>query len=318
MYILGALLHWRQVAWCSLSLPIVAFILLHKLPESPTWLVYHNKSEQALNVLTWLRGDPTLAKRELDDLCKRCEADNYGDGQTSTLQFFADCRKKAAFKPTVLVYIFLALLQASGTYMIVFYSVDILSELGTTVDGITMSVATSLARLCATLAFCIIYYVCRRRLIYITSGVASGICLTAAAFYLMYCADEAHSTRDFYVTCTLITIYIMANTGFLLARNTFAGEMMPARIRGRMLSYIFVILNIQFFLWTKYFQYISLYLGIQGIFLLFAAANFGAAILTYLCVPETFRRSLGEIEDYFKQDNLIYRGHETDRKQTGA
>lgn len=300
-----------------MSLPIVAFILLHKLPESPTWLVYHNKSDQALNVLTWLRGDATLAKRELDDLCKRREADSSGD-QTSLFAFFGDCRKKSAYKPTVLVFIFLALLQASGTYMIVFYSVDILSELGTTVDGITMSVATSLARLVATLAFCVVYYVCRRRLIYITSGVGSGISLTVAAFYLMYCTDEQHSTRDFYVTCILITIYIMANTGFLLARNTFAGEMMPARIRGRMLSYIFVILNIQFFFWTKYFQYISLYMGIHGIFLLFASANFGAAILTYLFVPETFRRSLGEIEDYFKQDNLIYRGHENDRKQSGG
>lgn len=317
MYILGALLHWRNVAWVSLALPVISIALLYKLPESPTWLVYNKRSEDALKVLEWLRGDATIAKRELDDLNKRYQEDRKGTKPTCAT-FISDCSKKSTFKPIILVFVFLNLLQASGTYMVVFYSVDILSALGTTVDGITMSVATSVARLVATFAFCIIFYLARRRMIYITSGLASGLSLTAAALYIMFCASPANSVRDFYVTCILITMYIVANTGFLLARNVCAGEMMPASVRGRMLSYIFVFLNTSFFFWTKYFPYITLYLGVQGIFLLFASANFGAAILTYFYMPETFHKSLGEIEDYFKQDGWLYRGHDSEKKNNSA
>lgn len=316
-YVLGALLHWRNVAWVSLVVSVISLILLHKLPETPTWLVYHNRSDDAMKVLLWLRGDATVAKRELDDLSKRHQEESNGTAP-SWSTFISDCSKQSALKPIILVFAFLFLMQATGTYMVVFYSVDIMAELGTQVDGITMSVATSVARLVATLAFCSIYYVAKRRVIYIVSGVISGLSLTAAAFYIMFWSGPDSSVRDFYVTCILITAYIVANTGFLIARNVFASEMMPSRIRGRMLAYIFVILNAMFFFWSKYFPYITLYLGVQGIFLMFACANFGAAILTYFCVPETFHKSLGEIEDYYKQTGWIYRGHDSDKSKTGA
>lgn len=313
MSLLGALFHWRSVAWVSLALPLLTIILLFQLPESPTWLVYHNKSEQALKVLIWLRGDATVAKRDLDDLCRRFAEDSNGV-EPSFSTFFADCRKKSSLKPVILVLGFLQLLQATGTYVIVFYSVDILNALGTSVDGVAMSVVTSIARLVATLAFCVIFYIAKRRFIYMTSGVGSGLCLVVAAFYLHFCTDPANGMRDVYVTCTLITIYIITNTGFLLARNVLAGEMIPARIRGRMLSYIYVILNCTFFFWTKSVPYILHYWGASGLFVMFASANFGAALLTYLCLPETFKKSLGEIEDYFKDNGWIYRSQSSEKK----
>lgn len=307
-YVLGALLHWRNVAWVSLTLPVISFMLLCKLPESPTWLVYHNRSDDAHKALLWLRGDATIAKRELDDLNKRHQEESNGS-EPSLSTFLNDCMKPSTLRPIVIVFVFLTCLQATGTYMIVFYSVDILSALGTTVDGITMSVATSVARLVATIAFCFIYYVARRRKIYMASGLMSGFALAAAAIYIMCWANPSNAKRDFYVTITLITTYIVTNCGFLLARNVIAGEMLPARVRGRIVSYIYVVLNGTFFIWTKSFPYLTLYLGVQGIFILFAAANFAAAILTYFCVPETYQKSLGEIEDYFKDNNgWRYRG----------
>lgn len=313
MSVLGALFHWRNIAWASILLPLITFILMHQIPESPTWLVYHNKSEKAYKVLLWLRGDARLAKRDLDDLCKRFEEDSNGVAPTFS-SLLSDCTKKSALKPIILVICFMLCLQATGTYMIVFYSVDILSALGSTVDGITMSVITSIARLVATLAFCFIFYVAKRRPIYIISGISSGLCLTVAAFYLQFCVDQSHVMRDVYVTCALITTYIITNTGFLLARNVFAGEMIPARIRGPMISYVYMFLNITFFIWTFSIPYILYYWGASGLFVVFSSANFAAALLAYICLPETFKKTLGEIEDYFKESGWIYRGHSNVKK----
>lgn len=317
MSILGALLHWRWVAWCSIAIPALTMFGLYFMPETPTWLIYHDKKDQANKVLLWLRGDAALAKREFDDLCKRCEAEGSGNDQHKS-SFLEDLRKSCYLKPTILVFLLMFSLQCSGTYMVVFYSVDILSNLSSTVDGLTTSVVTSIVRLIATVTFCCVFHYVGRRKIYITSGLGSGISLAALAIYMVFFIGAESSIIDFYVACTLITVYIAVNTGYLLARNIIVGEMLPAKIRGRVVSYMFVILNITFFIWVKAFPYLQYYLGVEGIFIIFAGANFAAATLTYFFIPETKGKSLGEIEDYFKQDGLLYKRYETetnDRKK---
>jgi MFS family permease len=56
VYILGAFMEWRVVSGISAVLPILSLVAFALLPESPVWLIRHNRIEEAEKALNWLRG----------------------------------------------------------------------------------------------------------------------------------------------------------------------------------------------------------------------------------------------------------------------
>lgn len=56
VYAFGASFNWDIVAFCGVVPPILAFIALCLVPESPAWLVRRKKIEEAKKALLWLRG----------------------------------------------------------------------------------------------------------------------------------------------------------------------------------------------------------------------------------------------------------------------
>ncbi|KAF5299385.1 hypothetical protein FQR65_LT09426 [Abscondita terminalis] len=55
-FLVGTVLPWRTVTLVCLGPPILSFCLLSLLPESPHWLIMHNKLKQAQKSLAWFRG----------------------------------------------------------------------------------------------------------------------------------------------------------------------------------------------------------------------------------------------------------------------
>ena len=60
VYCLGALIHWRFVCLVGGLFPVVTFIAMMFLPETPSWLVINDKKEEAEKVLRWLRGEQRI------------------------------------------------------------------------------------------------------------------------------------------------------------------------------------------------------------------------------------------------------------------
>ena len=55
-YFAGSWSHWKTAAIVQTAWPCLVFMLMFLCPESPTWLLSKSKKEQALRVLTNLRG----------------------------------------------------------------------------------------------------------------------------------------------------------------------------------------------------------------------------------------------------------------------
>lgn len=55
-FLLGSFLRWRTVALCSACIPVISFLLLFLIPESPVWLAGKGKHSEARQALAWLRG----------------------------------------------------------------------------------------------------------------------------------------------------------------------------------------------------------------------------------------------------------------------
>lgn len=74
-FFMGSFLRWRTVALCSACIPVISFILLFFVPESPVWLAKKHKPKQARRALAWLRGwvPEEQIEQEYSDLVKHME-----------------------------------------------------------------------------------------------------------------------------------------------------------------------------------------------------------------------------------------------------
>lgn len=140
----------------------------------------------------------------------------------------------------------------------------------------------------------------------ITSGIGSGISSIALWPFLLIRRGEPKSEIDVYFPAACIVTYIAFNTGFLVMAGIMIGELLPAKIRGRVGGYIFALFNIVLFSVAKVFPLVHLTLRTEGLFLLFGSASIIAAGALYIILPETKGRTLGEIEDYFGQNNWLW------------
>lgn len=303
-YSLGVVLNWRIVAWCCNILPIASMIALYFVTESPVWLVrkgFYNRAEQALK---WLRCNNIAVHTELQELIRRCENENVNSSTNESI--LKACSKSSVLKPLLIINIFHIMMILSGTYLIVFYAVDIISEFGTDVNSMTAAVYTAVVRLIFTISACFMLYHLNRRTLSILSGFGSGISTTILAIFTYVRLGQQKSSVDTVVPAICVLCYIAANTNFMVMPGVMVGELLPAQIRGRVAGYIFTGFNLFFFVVAKIFPYISQRLKSHGVFMMFGLASFGASLVMYLFLPETKGKTLGEIEDYFQENNWFW------------
>lgn len=313
-YSLGVVLHWRNVAWCCTILPAISMMAIFFSPDSPVWLARKGYIRRAEDALRWLRCNDLMAKMELQDLIQRSESER--NAQTGVDEsIWVACSKVAVLKPLLIINGFHITVILSGTYLIVFYAVDIISEMGSDVNSMTAAVYTAIVRLVFTVVSCIMLYFVNRRTMIIGAGIGAGISTLVLAVFL-YCRLSVPKTPlDLYVSAVCILLYIASTTGFMVMPGVMIGELLPARVRGRVGGYIFAAFNLGFFAVAKVFPYLNQVLKTQGIFLLFGSASLAAAVIMFLLLPETKGRTLGEIEDYFQDKNWLWMSRQNKSKK---
>lgn len=304
IYILGSSLEWRLVAWLSLVLPVLAAVALFLIPETPSWLVRNNHSEKALKALKFLRRNESTARDELNTIHERLDQEKVTTKSNENI--FRLCCQRSAYKPLFIVIVFSILQMFSGTFLVVFYAIDIISEFGSNVDPKSAAILTSIVRCLCTLAICFILLIVRRRLLTTISAVGSGLSCLVLSLFMYYRQGQPNSQLDVYVAITCLTSYIAFNTPLMVMPGIMVGELFPAKIRGRTAGTMFACCNVALFCLAKAFPIIKEAVKTRGIFLMFAIASFLAAIFTFLLQPETKGRTLDEIEDYFNEKNWCW------------
>lgn len=67
-YLLGAFLTWQLLSAISAVIPLLAFLLMFLMPETPNYLVGRSKPEKAVKSLAKLRGSTYDLEREVNHL----------------------------------------------------------------------------------------------------------------------------------------------------------------------------------------------------------------------------------------------------------
>lgn len=308
VYSLGAVFHWRHVAWGGTALPMISFVALLLAYESPIWLARNGYLAKAEKSLNWLRGGEMYAKKELQQLVGRIQNEKAIESTTTKRETIIDVlRQRSVLKPMIIINSFHILLVLSGTYLVVFYAVDIVSEFGgQEIDTMHAAVLTAIIRLIFTVLYCYLLHVVKRRTMVMICGIGSGVSALVLSIFMYSRLGYVKGPIDTYVAGVCILVYIGSNTGFMAMPGVMIGELLPAKIRGKYAGYIFSIFNLVLFSVTKLFPIVQYTIKTRGLFLMFSMASFGICFLFYFLLPETKGKSLNEIEDYFCGKNWLW------------
>lgn len=69
-YVLGSVTSWMVLSAISACVPVIAFVGMSMMPESPNYLVSHQKPQKAIESLAKLRGSSYNLQKEVDNLQK--------------------------------------------------------------------------------------------------------------------------------------------------------------------------------------------------------------------------------------------------------
>ena len=201
----------------------------------------------------------------------------------------------------------------TGTLLVVFYAVDMISETqdkATGLDSFTVAQLTGFVRLAFTLlANWLLYWVPRRT----HAMAASSVCACAALSLSCFLFVQLKTGQSFspetrtWITPTLISIFIAGNTcAFLPLPAAIMSEILPTKIRGVASGYIYAVNDLMQFFLSKIYPWLKDTLGVHGLFFMFGVNALLCCVFTYLFLPETQGQSLPQIEEYFRNNNLFW------------
>ncbi|WP_291845075.1 sugar porter family MFS transporter [Maricaulis sp.] len=223
---------WRWMFWMELLPAAVFLIALFSIPESPRFLVFKKKNEQATGVLTKLFG-PKTAKRKVEEIASSLEADH----QPSLRDLISPITKK--IRPIVWVGIGLASFQQLVGINIIFYYGAVLWQAAgfTESDALLTNVLSGALSIGSVIvALLVIDRLGRKPMLIIGSiGMAVTLGLCAFAFSTGELVDGSLSLSDNMALLALVAanVYVMFfNFSWGPVMWVMLGEMFPNQIRG--------------------------------------------------------------------------------------
>jgi len=135
----------------------------------------------------------------------------------------------------------------------------------------------------------------------VSSGLGSGIAAVLIGI-LVYM-----QTIQTWIIIGFVLLYVAFNTyGYFVMAQTMIGEILPSNIRCVGGAYIFTMNYIVTYIATIYYASVSTAVGTHGLFWIFGVSSLLCSLFLYLMLPETKRRSLVQIEEYFLQPNVLW------------
>lgn len=223
-------------------------------------------------------------------------------------------KRPEVYKPFFIIFFFCLLQILSGSYIVIFYSVSLISSASggedMDVHSRTVAVMTAFVRFVVSIITTISLIRLGRRKIGLISGVGTALaCFLLVGFLELkkYGWIELDSRVDVTIISSLIMVYVALNTfGIFGLPCLMIGEVLPARVRGIVTGILLTLINLVNFGTTKLYPSVAHVLGPSGVFLGFALAATTATVYIYLFLPETKNHPLTRIEQYFAEGKNFF------------
>lgn len=153
------------------------------LPETPAWLASRGRTDEAKEALLWLRGPGLDADKEYQELCEtNAKREEKKESALRSLHM------PSVWKPFLILLAFFALQQLSGIYVILFYAVSVLKDIGIDVNEYAASIGIGVIRLLTSILGVVLANTFGRK----TLAFISGLGMTVAAMGVALSVRFAH------------------------------------------------------------------------------------------------------------------------------
>jgi hypothetical protein len=262
------------------------------------------------------------AKRELEQLISKYGSRNdegllRNAGTTRTQNCCRAVSKPHILKPLIILSVFYLIQIISGTYLVIFYAVDIITQArisdASGLDKFLAAVIIAAVRLLFAVLTCFLLRWTGRRPLLLIAGSLQAIAALSVGTFL-YTKNVLNITHYEFPACTPIIIasiltYIASNTcSYFSMPGTAMEELLPANTRGYIAGYILAGTYLGIFVTTKLFPWACNLLDVHGVFSLFGITTAIGTFIMYLLLPESSGKSVLQIQNYFSQPNIMWVG----------
>ncbi|XP_017020083.1 facilitated trehalose transporter Tret1-2 homolog [Drosophila kikkawai] len=292
-YVAGTYLNWSPLAYLGAALPVPFMILMIFTPETPRWYVSRGKEERARKALSWLRGKKVDVEEELKALVLfQQEADSQAAKNGFLELFKRDNLKAVAISLGLMLF-----QQMSGINAVIYYTVRIFEDAGSTIDSNLSTIIVGLVNFIATLAATVLVDRVGRKILLYVSDIAMVLTLFVLGGFFYAKAHDKDVSSLGWMPLTCFVIYIMGfSLGFGPIPWLMMGEILPAKVRGQAASLVTAFNWFCTFVVTKSFQDMIDLIGTHGAFWLFMAILVIGLLFVIFFVPETRGKTLEDIE----------------------
>ena len=290
-YLLGAWLDWRQLALVCGAAPLMLLVTVQYSPETPSYLMYCGKVEQARASLQWLRGEEGDVTEEL-----------------AVIQINIDkTRAEAAYRPLCSVILprlvrpllltcsVMFFTRFSGVIAFNFYAVTIFSQVLTDLNPHLGAVVSALVQLMSSLVSGILSDKLGRRPLLVTSGLVMTAALAGFGAFTRYKPESAEAGTDYIPLLAVLLFQCAFSAGVQPVSWLLLGEIFPLEFRalGTALTTAFSYLCA--FLGVKTFVDLRELFGLDGTFWTYAVITLLGVVFYWLAVPEMKEEPLEEM-----------------------
>ncbi|XP_038207163.1 facilitated trehalose transporter Tret1-like [Zerene cesonia] len=333
-YLLGTVLTWRQAALVSLTVPVATMLLVLFVPETPIWLMSKGRQKEALRSLCRLRGwaQPEDVKEEFDQLvqyndilqqcviCVKearsdlepCEHKNCNIFKRIVLQFKHVFFVKETMRPFALVMGYFFFYTLSGLSPVRPNMVNVCRALGMKFDPKTIVVVIGVVFIIMNLLSAAIVKIIGKRKLVLTSLFATALCSLAISVYARSSIPESvfsYEASTFPEQREILPVFLfmmLVSFSSLGIPWVLLSEVFPFRSRGLATGLAAALSYTIFFIAAKTNYNLEANFHLSGTFSFYGIIGIIGTLYLYFYLPETEKKTLVEIEAYYKGSQKIF------------
>uniref|UniRef100_T1HDK1 Major facilitator superfamily (MFS) profile domain-containing protein n=1 Tax=Rhodnius prolixus TaxID=13249 RepID=T1HDK1_RHOPR len=338
--ILGVYMEWHTAAIFYGSLSLISLILSCLIPESPYWLANFTDAStkkvktqvEYLNRPKWLFDEEWAVIQRIMD--ERKKGVNQEERASKSLGFFKGFCERTSYLPLLLLVILFLLQQISGTYVVIFYTVNIFKSIGGDFgNGFNEYNATTtlgVLRFIMSFITLVLSKKIGRRILLILSSSGMAVSALATAIFLKlnnistvsFKSDNSTAAlmeslnatsfgenalntelavESWWILISVLTFVVSAALGQMVVPWTMLGELLPTKVRASGSGLIVAYTSLLLFIVIKTLPYLIDFITLPFVFVSYSVLSILAIIFIYFYLPETFGKNFAEIANYFEK-----------------
>lgn len=291
-YTLGALIdNMRTLSIISAIMPLIFFAAFFFMPETPVYYLKKGNEDAARKSLVRLRGNQYDIEAELRELREGLE-----ETKRSGASFKVSIKSPAAKKGFVIAYGLMLFQQMSGVNSIIFYSSDIFTKAGTTLQPNMATIIVGAVQVVSVFLGTLVVDKLGRRILLLASIIVMFLMTLIIGVYF-YCREYTNAFKgiEWFAIIPLCVFLILFSFGFGPIPWMMMPEIFAPEVKGVAGSSACLFNWLMAFVVTKFYSDMVAAVQSYGTFWIFTLFSAVGILFVYFLVPETKGKTLDQI-----------------------